>query len=78
MNPSIEDIRGGGYTGVRKDDTALRNGTPRVTEVFRRESDGTFWWAHQVRDQPPLIVQVEPVTVNGTLTYHEVTAGLAK
>jgi len=64
MNPTISDIKAGGFTSVRKETMrSLRErDKPRTVEIFRRDSDSTFWWTNSSHDGRDVdILQVEPV-----------------
>jgi len=75
MKPTITEIKAGGFTSVRKQTMAsLRDKTkPRTVEVFKRESDGTFWWVNSSHCGKDVhVLQVQEVTKSGVLTYHEI------
>jgi hypothetical protein len=63
-NPTLEQIQDGGYTSVRKTTSRSRSSRDedRDIEIFRRDSDGTFWWVNSCHGADVTILQVEEIT----------------
>lgn len=78
--PTIEEARKGTKVRSTVSENRFNPKNNCKIEVFKRASDGTFWWVKTrcADDGDPMIVQVEevPTMIDGkpAVTYHQIRA----